>query len=221
MNEKQLVNYLKKQTKLVLIELLQYAYNEMNTNQRRTVFGGIIKQIPKSNIDGKQLLKQIKNFQKDSLAGEYYAPFEINSKNYTYIPEETEEWFEKLNDFLVASTQLSEQNDHSLAAECFSLLYDLIEKMEDGKEIIFADEYGSWMIPGDEKIYLKAFLTSLASIKNPKEFANASIPLIKRDSYMSVTDKVYFTAISVANKEQKAFLKEEVERQKIQTKSNY
>lgn len=162
MNEKQLVNSLKKQTKSVLIELLQHAYNEMNTNQRRTVFGGIIKQIPKSNIDSKQLLKQIKNFQKDSLAGDYYAPFEINSKNYTHIPEETEEWFEKLNDFLVASTQLSERNSHSLAAECFFLLYNLIEKMEDGEEIIFADEYGSWMIPGDEKIYLKAFLTSLA-----------------------------------------------------------
>ena len=221
MDEKQLFNFLNKQRESVLIELLQSAYNEMDTKQRRAVFRNIIKPTPKPSIDWKQLLKKIKDFQKNSLSGKYYASFEINSKNYTYIPEETEEWFEKLNALLAASTQLSEQNNHFHAVECFSILYDLIDKMEYGEEIIFAHEYGSWMIPGDEKIYLKAFLISLAAIKDPKEFTDASIPLIKRDSSMSFADRVYSTAISIANKEQKVFLKEEVKRQKIQTKPNW
>ncbi len=38
-----------------------------------------------------------------------------------------------------------------MAVQCFKLLHELIDKMEDGDEIVFADEYGTWMITGDEK----------------------------------------------------------------------
>ena len=38
-----------------------------------------------------------------------------------------------------------------MAAECFVLLYDLIKQIEKGEEIVFADELGMWMLPGDEK----------------------------------------------------------------------
>jgi hypothetical protein len=32
-------------------------------------------------VDGKELLHEIKRFQRESLAGTYYAPFNMNSKN--------------------------------------------------------------------------------------------------------------------------------------------
>ena len=35
-----------------------------------------------------------------------------------------------LNDHLLSSTQLTNQGDHSTAIDCFSTLYDLIEKMD-------------------------------------------------------------------------------------------
>ncbi len=86
-----------------------------------------------------------------SMAGVYYAPFKINSKNWSHIPDETREWFDRLGDLLQASAQLTAQGNHLHAVACFGTLYTLIAAMEDGEEIVFGDEIGSWMIPGDEK----------------------------------------------------------------------
>ena len=218
MNETAVLNFLKKQTKAVLLDLLSSAFHEMNSSQKRAVFGNIIKQIRPSKLDGKKVLKDVKLFYKESLAGAYYAPFDINSKNFSYIPEETEEWFEDLNDHLLSSTQLTDQGDHSTAIDCFSILYDLIGKMEDGGEIIFADEYGSWMIPGDEKVYIKAYIASLATTRLPDDYAKTTIPLLRKDSYESFCNKVYSIAVKAANKDQQKCLKVEIKKQKIRIK---
>jgi len=90
--------------------------------------------------------------------------------------------------------------------------------MEDGEEIVFADEYGTWMITGDEKRFVKSYLTSLSATSTPEEYAIGAIPLIIRDNYESFHNKVYFTALKIAGEEQKAQLKMEVEKQKIRHK---
>ena len=87
--------------------------------------------------------------------------------------------------------------------------------MEAGEEIVFADEIGSWMIPGDEKRYIAAYLKSLATTATPEAFAAVVLPLLRRDSHQSFTGQVYQSAIRVATKEQRAYLEAEVERQRI------
>ncbi len=206
MDGERLFKFLKKQKKNDLLEFLQSSFNYMDTEQRRSVFGKFYNQIEPGRINGKKLLQKIQKFEKDSFAGEYYAPFEINSKNFSEIPQETEMWFEELNELLSSSTQLSKQGDHAVAIECFSILYDLISDMDSGEEIVFADEYGSWMIPGDEKEYIRAYITSLAKIKSPEDFSDLVIPLIRRDSYESFVNKVYNFAIKVATDEQKSII---------------
>jgi len=167
--------------------------------------------------EGQKLLKEIKKFHQESFGGVYYAPFNVNSKNFSYIPEETEEWFDRMGELLEASAKLTWQGEHLKAVECFKLLYELIEAMESGKEIVFADEYGSWMIPGDEKKSIKAYLSSLAKVTTPDEFAASAAPLIKRDSRQSFYTEAYAVALRVANREQRARLQAEIERQKIRT----
>ena len=103
-----------------------------------------------------------------NLKGVYYALFRINSKNFSHIPEETNEWFEKLADLLKSSTQLSKQNEHVMAIECFKRLYDLVEHLSTGEEIVFAEEVGMWLLPGDEKVCITAYLTSLDRYNSPK-----------------------------------------------------
>jgi len=218
MNEKTVLNFLKKQTNAVLLDLLSSAFHEMNSSQKRSVFGSIIKEIKPSKLDGKKVLRDVRQFHRESLTGAYYAPFDINSKNFSHIPEETEEWFEELNDHLLSSTQLTKQKEHSCAIDCFSMLYDLIEKMGDGDEIIFADEYGTWMIPGDEKVYISAYIASLAATKLPEDYAKTIIPLLRKDSYESFFNNVYSTAIKSANKDQKKCLRAEIKKQKIRIK---
>ena len=218
MDEEILFKALKQQTKSTLLELLYSAYYETNTQQRRYIFGDLIKKSKPSKITGKNIIKKSETFYKESLAGVYYAPFEINSQNFSQIPEETEEWFEKLGDLLQSSGQLTKQEDHASAVKSFEILYELIYKMEYGEEIIFADEYGSWMIPGNEKEYLNSYVLSLAKVKTPEEYAKVVIPLIKRDSYSSFCNQVYSVAVKHGNKEQSKYLKDEIQNQNIKLK---
>lgn len=217
MDKKLVFEYLKTQEFAVLLGLLDSAYDEMDTNQRRSVFGKLVHQMPPPVVDGEELLVDIEGFHSESLAGVYYAPFDINSKNYMDIPEETEEWFELLGDFLEKSRLLSQQGNHPYAIQCFGLLYDLIDVMDQGDTIVFAHELGSWMIPGDEKPCIQAYITSLAVCSTPEEFATATIPLLRRDSYESFANKVYATVIKAASKEQRVHLDEEIARQNIRT----
>lgn len=112
-----------------LLELLGAAYDEMTYDQRDAVFGRCVAATaaPLEPLDGEALLEQVELFQADSLAGAYYAPFAINSKNYRHVPEETREWFARLGELLKASSQLTELGQHAHAVACFGILYELID----------------------------------------------------------------------------------------------
>ena len=131
--------------------------------------------------------------------------------------QETEEWFEELGRYLQASRQLTQQGHLAQAVACFGILYELIDAMEYGEKIIFAEEAGGWMIPGDEKEYITAYLTALAATTDPQAFTAAALPLIRRDSGHSLAAQVYPSAIRVADEAQRARLEAEVRRQNIQT----
>lgn len=219
MDKQQLFETLKKQKSSVLLKLLETAYDEMNTNQRQIVFGEFTKKPKLLKVDGEKLLSKIEQFREESINGEYYAPFPINSKNFSYIPKETEEWFGRIGKLLEGSSKLTKQGDHSNAVKCFSILYELIDAMEEGKEIVFAEECGSWMIPGNEKEFIKAYMFSLAAISTPEEFTAKALPLIERDSYMSFYTEAYSSSVHVASKEQRDHLEAEIQRKKIRTKA--
>ena len=218
MNKEQLFQYLSDQNTPKLLDLLSMAYDYMETDQRRDVFGSLVRKLPPEPVDGEVLLAEIQEFARQSFAGHYYAPFNINSKNFSDIPQETEEWFEEIGDLLQSAMQLTAQGDHGQATVCFRELYVLVDKMEDGEEIVFADELGSWMIPGDEKLTLAAYLKSLAAVSSAEEFTAAAIPFVRRDSWYSMTGEVYASATRVANDEQRAHLAAEVARLEIPVK---
>lgn len=221
MDEDALFKLLKRQTKATLLELLQAAYHETSTQQKRHIFGELMKKPKPSKAIGQFVVKESENFYKDSLAGVYYAPFDINSKNFSHVPDETEEWFDKLGDLLKSSTQLTKENEHSSAVESFKILYELIEKMESGEEIIFADEYGSWMIPGKEADFLDAYISSLAEVEIAEEYTKIVIALIKRDSHSSFCNKVYSLAVKYCNNEQEKSLFVAIKEQNIKIKSSH
>ncbi len=217
MDKIRMFKFLSEEEPAVLLDLLSKAYDEMDYDQRRYVFGNYAEALPPAPVDGEVLLGRVERFHSASLAGVYYAPFAINSKNWTHVPEETKEWFGEIGGLLKASAQLTKQGDHLHAVACFDVLYELIDAMESGEEIVFADEYGSWMIPGDEKAYIAAYMTSLAETASPAEFAETVAPLVRRDSYQSFSKEVYPSAIRAANEAQRAALEAEIERRQIRT----
>jgi hypothetical protein len=54
--------------------------------------------------------------------GYYYAPFDINSKNFSDIPEETDAWFDEVSDYLEDSSRLTDQGDHDIVCSVSSCL---------------------------------------------------------------------------------------------------
>jgi hypothetical protein len=217
LDEYEVFAYLKKQKKAVLLEYLQAAFDTMTAKQRRAVFAGAARQAAIAAVDGDLLQGEIEEFRRASLAGDYYAPFNVNSKNFMDVPEATEEWCDEFARFVTQASRLTARGDHAHAVACFALLYELLEAVDEGREIIFAEEAGSWMIPAEEKDWLKAYLTSLAATPTPEAFTAAAILMLERDSHHSFASGVYAAALKVATPEQKANLQAEVSRRKIRT----
>jgi hypothetical protein len=220
MDKDALFKGLKRQNKAVLLDLLQSAYDDMNSQQRRYVFSGMVEQLKPLKLIVKDVIQESKKFYRDSLSGLYYAPFNVNSKNFSDIPEETQEWFDTLGDLLKESTQLTKQGEHGAAVESFYILYELIERMASGEDIVFADECGTWMIPGSQSEFLDAYISSLAEVKVPEEYTEIVLLLMKRNRYSSFCKNVYSLAIKYANKDQAKHLKAAVKEQNIETKSS-
>jgi len=209
--------WLKKQKKDVLLARLRAAFDVMNAKQRRVVFADVIRPEVTTSGDGDTLRAEIEKFRRHSLARKYYAPFNVNSKNFMDVPEKTQEWCERFAHFVSEASRLTNSGGHTQAVGCFALLYELVEAVDSGEDIIFAEEVGSWMIPTDEKAWLNSYLTSLAATCTPEQFTTAVIPIIERDSLNSFASKVYAAAGKVANPQQKSHLQAEVRRREIQT----
>jgi len=198
-----------------LLDLLDQAFESMSTADRHAVFGETMRSARKQAVDGPVLLGEVEAFCRESRQGAFYAPFSMNSKNYTHVPEATSLWFDRLGDFLADSAELSKAGGHDLAVKCFGELYEIIAEMEQGDEIVFAHEFGTWMIPGGEGMFLKHYLASLAATCDDDSFAAAALPLVKRDSRGSFVDQVYGNAKSVATKGQMSALDKQIKAHKV------
>ncbi len=142
--------------KETLIKYLDLTWEQLSEKNQRNTFENLYKELTKSDLDAEEFFQKVENFHSLSLAGHYYTPFDINSKNFMHIPDETEEWFDEIGDFLDDACELVDKGEKEAVLPAFKLLMDLVKRMEDGEEIIFADEYGSWMINSKrdyEKIY--------------------------------------------------------------------
>lgn len=221
MNEVDLFIDLGKKKKSFILELLENAYFEMNSEQRQCVFGQYvnnkINKTKLNDVNADEILDDILAFHKESKSGYYYEPFDINSKNYMDIPEETTEWCNKIGMYLDQTSQVSIQGFHETAVKCFKILFDLVDALGDDN-IIFADEIGTWMVGGNEEQAFKCYITSLSDYCTPKDFVEHIIPLLKRDGYESFSNKVYAKALSIANKDQITLLKAEIKLLKIRIK---
>lgn len=144
-DKQEILDLLASYDKASLLVFLREAIDEMTLSQLDSVFGELFYTESLPALAPKEVIEGIKTFYEDSLAGKYYAPFSINSKNYRRIPPETDAWFRELSNWLDRSCQLA-YVESTAAAQGLAYCLKLIDKMEDGEDIIFAHEYGRWMI---------------------------------------------------------------------------
>jgi len=215
--EEKLFSLLDKIKKDELIEYLKMSFYEMDDVQRRGVFGEMYGDKLRKDRKPVDLYSEIENFHKKSVKGDYFAPFMINSKNFMDVPPETDEWFSEVSYYLDESSRLVEKEKYDLAINCFDLLFDLIDHMENGEDIIFADEYGTWMIVCKFS-YTESYIKSLAKVKDPETYVEKVIPLLRRDSQESLSDKIYDKIKKNSTKEQLIRVEQEIKTREIRIK---
>lgn len=201
-----------------LIALLEKAYQAMKPPQQRDVFGDLLANLRSNIYGGDGLLKEIGAFREKSLRGDYWAPFNVNSKNFMDVPVETTEWFDRLADLFTAAMKLVEGQEYFVAVEAFAGLFEVLDLIDDGGEgIVFADELGSWMLPVRMEEVGRAYVKALAKSEDEAGFAKAVVELIIRDKSEGFTMKVYPAAIKSGSTAQMAALEEAIKKGKVKT----
>lgn len=118
----------------------------------------------------RSVLRDVGKFHAASLAGDYYDPFPVNSRNFMVRSEGAVDWEQECERLLQRCRTASRHGHHAQARECFDLLFDLLGRMDHGDEIVFfADEGGSWQVADVEPIWPDYF-RSLAAVTAPEEY---------------------------------------------------
>lgn len=209
-----LFSHLAKQKKAELLTLLEAVFDAMPESLHPLVFGEVYKETSLPKWNAAQLLAEIRQFRADSLAKKYYASFNINSKNYRHIPDETEAWFSTTSRFIDLCVQMVAKKASLESTTCFEEALALITLMENNSQIVFADEYGSWMI-SSPRGYLHAYVKAWAQVADPTVFADKIAPWLKWDSVNSFADKVYDAVRQYASTEQLKVIQDRIETDKI------
>jgi len=129
-----------------LLGYFDIVLDTIDETQIDVIFGDLYYEQVTQQLSPEEVLQNVQQFHTDSMAGKYYAPFQINSKNYAWIPPETETWFSEMATWLDRSCELAEQGKAPIAKQCLDLLMELVGEMNAGEEIVFADELGDHLI---------------------------------------------------------------------------
>ncbi len=157
---------------------------------------------------GASLLDEVRKFHEDSLAGEYYESFNVNSKNFMDKSEGTETFIAEFDRLLGKCVRASAKGSLGPLSEAFELLFDLLRRIDEDLDsvVFFADEAGSWQIGVDWRETLPAYFQCLASGSSGEEFASEGDRTIT-DFADYERPKHLAAARRVASAEQKAALR--------------
>lgn len=213
---------LRKLKKDDLLQVLNDAYQELPDSRVVSVFGAYVDllALESSSTTAKgaepgRLRKAVERFHKDSVAGQYYESFNVNSKNFMDTSEGTDLWISECNQLFDKCVQFSSKGHHAEARSAMDLLFELLAEIDTGSDeiIFFADEGGSWQVGLDEEKVMPAYFSSLAATATPEEYANNVINSIEgRGTYNR--DKFLKYARKVADPAQKKALKTQFQQQR-------
>ena len=127
----------------LLREALQRAQEILTDEQRFYILHTIKAQKETQSAATPELLGHLETFIQRSKAGYFYREFDIDAKNYTWVPPHTEAWFYELGLWLDKACELVQQKNEKIARIIFEAALPLLE---DKMAYVFADEIGDWML---------------------------------------------------------------------------
>lgn len=128
------------------------------------------------------LLADVKQLEKASLAGDYYDSFDINSKNHTQQSTGTTAWIASFHRLLVRCLSEANKSNPAVVREAMDILFGLLDHIDECLDdvIFFADEGGSWQVGADWAKVLPTWFLALSARAEPGEYAERITALLSR-----------------------------------------
>jgi hypothetical protein len=184
---KKLSSALRRLRKQELLDLLHDALKLVPEAEIEALVGGYV-DLDKLRLRARmgQLLTEVKDFERSSLAGDYYESFRVNSRNFMDTSEGTELWIDECHRLLDLCRIQAESGDPAEVREAMEIIFGLLQSLdEDPDEIIFfADEAGAWQVGVNWIEVFPAWFRCLSATTEPEEYARRVIEVVdQHDSY--------------------------------------
>lgn len=123
------------------------------------------------------LLRTVRQFHRDSLAGRYYQDFMVNSRNYMQKSRGTETFIAEHSRLVEACLRAEQNGELETTAEGLGLLIDLMREIDQCRDdiVFFADEAGSWQVGVLWGRVLPAWFRSLSPTTEAYEWAETVV----------------------------------------------
>ena len=157
--------------------------------------------------DERSPIEEVKTFHKVSLEGGYYEEIDVHSKNFIQNSRGTQAWISDCTRLLDRLVAMSHKKGSPEIAAAFDLIFELLEKIDEGNDIVFfADEGGSWRVYVNWEKVFPGYFKSLTVAAESGYYAERVVELVdlyqKRDR-----EKYLATARRVATAVQKKALR--------------
>jgi hypothetical protein len=153
------------------------------------------------------LIEEVRRFAKASLAGEYYASFDVNSRNCTEKSAGTSAWISTFRRLLDHCVTDAKQENPAEVRQAMDLLFGLLDRIDECRDdiIFFADEAGSWQVGVDWARVLPVWFKVLSLTAEPQEYAQRITGLLAHH-YNYGRDKMLTVARRLATPPQRKAL---------------
>lgn len=123
------------------------------------------------------LLHTVRQFHQDSMGGDYYQDFKVNSRNYMEKSRGTQTFIAEHSRLIDACLRAEQNGELETAAEGLGLLIDLMREIDRCEDdiIFFADEAGSWQVGVPWDRVLPAWFRSLSPSTKPYRWAKTVV----------------------------------------------
>lgn len=127
------------------------------------------------------LFADIAEFERASLAGEFYESFNVDSKNYMDTSNGTRAWIaecRRLLDRLVVAS--SRKGDPGKLGAAFETVFGVLRRIDEGEDdvLFFADEGGSWQVGVEWNRVFPAWFACLARTVTADEYVRRVVDAI-------------------------------------------
>lgn len=128
------------------------------------------------------LRASVEAFARASLAGEYYEPFDVDSRNSTQRSAGTLSWTAECRRLFERCARADSSAAPTEVRGAFEVLFDLLDRVDEGQDdvVFFADEGGSWQVGVDWEAVLPAWFGVLSATAQPEEFARLVVERVSR-----------------------------------------